>query len=198
MLDRDSYLFLIGYGEDNMKRLSAIVLLCCLLLAGCMASRTAQAHIDKGLDYVAAKQLDKAVTEYSAAIDSKPEKPMLAYVLSLRAAAYTQLKQYDKALADANQSIQLDDTDASAYLSRGYVYLALEKYEDAVKDFDKAIDLDNKVALAFLGRATAHLQLGEADLALADYKSSIALDPKQPSASQINGSIETLSKLLKK
>jgi tetratricopeptide (TPR) repeat protein len=181
-----------------MKRLSAIVLLCCLLVAGCTTSRTAQSHIDKGLDDVAAKQLDRAVTEYSAAIDAKPEASVLAYALSLRAAAYTQLKQYDKALADANASIKLNDTDASAYLSRGYVYLALEKYDDAVKDFDKAISLDNKMALAFLGRATAHLQLGEADLALADYKSSIALDPNQPSASQINASIETLSKLLKK
>ena len=63
--------------EGNMKRLSAIVLLCCVLLAGCTSTRSVQAHIDTGLDYVDAKQLDKAVNEYSEAINLKPEAPVL-------------------------------------------------------------------------------------------------------------------------
>ncbi len=55
-------------------------------------------------------------------------------------------KDFEHALADLDQAVQLDPKDALAYVSRGVASSAKEAYDKAVADFDQAIQLDPKDA----------------------------------------------------
>jgi tetratricopeptide (TPR) repeat protein len=68
---------------------------------------------------------------------------------------------YDKALADFNQAIQLDPTYVFAYNNRGNVYLHKGDYDKAIADYDKAIQLDPKYAGAYDNRVKAYKVKGE-------------------------------------
>lgn len=44
---------------------------------------------------------------------------------------------YDKALADLNQAIEIDNSeDAGLYIDRGDVFFLMERYEEALKDYE--------------------------------------------------------------
>ena len=68
---------------------------------------------------------------------------------------------YDKALADFNQAIQLDPTYVFAYNNCGNVYLHKGDYDKAIADYDKAIQLDPKYAGAYDNRVKAYKVKGE-------------------------------------
>ena len=59
----------------------------------------------------------------------------------LRGDCYCELERYNEALADYNTAIEIDNENALAYYSRGYLYKILEKLELAELDFKKAIEL---------------------------------------------------------
>jgi tetratricopeptide (TPR) repeat protein len=182
-----------------MIRLFAIVLIGVMFLQGCVPLaqamvNIASVHLNKGLDYFTDGNYALALDEYKQAIDLGPTTHVVAYALSLRAAAYSQMGDYESALHAANASIELEPTVAISFISRGYVHLDLEQWQEAVADFDKAIALDDQLHQAYLGRAIAHVSLNHFDLAVADYKSAMSLAPNQPGIDQIKSMIETLEK----
>jgi tetratricopeptide (TPR) repeat protein len=78
----------------------------------------------------------------------------LAYVS--RGDAYDDKKDYDHAIADYNQAIQLDPKDADAHVSRGLVYNDKKDYDRAIADYNQAIQLDPKDADAYVSRGNAY------------------------------------------
>ena len=53
---------------------------------------------------------------------------------------------YDDALQDFREAIDLRPDLPDAYYSRGYTRLQNKQYEEAIEDFDKFIFQENKVA----------------------------------------------------
>jgi tetratricopeptide (TPR) repeat protein len=90
---------------------------------------------------------------------------------------YDDLEQYEKALTDYDQAIQLDPNNAYAFYNRGITYHKLDQYEKALADFDRAIKLDPDDARAFYYRSNVYHDLGWYEKALADYDQAIQLDP---------------------
>ena len=60
----------------------------------------------------------------------------------IRAYAYDELDQYERAIQDLDEYIALEPYDANAYFSRAYTYGELGQYERAIEDLDEAIGLD--------------------------------------------------------
>jgi tetratricopeptide (TPR) repeat protein len=89
---------------------------------------------------------------------------------------------YDKALADFNQAIQLDPKVAVAYNIRGAVYFHKGAYDRAFADFNQAIQLDPTYVFAYNNRGNVYLHKGDYDKAIADYDKAIQLDPKYAGA----------------
>ena len=85
--------------------------------------------------------------------------------------------EYDDAITDYNQAIDLDSNIAAAYYNRGVAYTKLGKYAEAIGDLTQAIDLDPKYAAAYNNRGAAYDDLGKYAEAIADYDQAIALDP---------------------
>jgi tetratricopeptide (TPR) repeat protein len=54
--------------------------------------------------------------------------------------------QYDKAISDYNEAIELNPKHADIYYSRGLVYNKKGQYDKAISDYTKAIQLNPKNA----------------------------------------------------
>jgi serine/threonine protein kinase len=94
-----------------------------------------------------------------------------------RAAAYRELGEFDRALADLTEGIRRDPTFTRAYHDRGIFHL--ERGDDAlaVGDFDAAERLTPFPPHFYKRRALAQFRLGRFDLALADVARGVEARP---------------------
>jgi tetratricopeptide (TPR) repeat protein len=67
--------------------------------------------------------------------------PQRADAYGYRGLAYTQLKEYNRAVADFDRAIQLAPQLAEAYEHRGLVYIELKQYPQAKANLAKAAQL---------------------------------------------------------
>lgn len=70
-----------------------------------------------------------------------------------RSLAWSNKKEYDRAIADSSEAIRLDPKSAAAYNNRGYAQRKKKEYEIAIVDYSEAIRLDPKLAIAYCNRA---------------------------------------------
>src|SRR5665213_2902061 len=80
----------------------------------------------------------KAVTDYTRAIELGINT---AAAYNSRAAAHTQLREYDAAVADYTLGIKLRLDNPEPIRQRGDLYNALGRYRDAIDDYDQSISL---------------------------------------------------------
>ena len=109
----------------------------------------------------------------------KYEGAVLAAVYVNRGAAYDNLGQYDRALADYNQAIKLKPDYGEVYGIRAIIYFKRSQYARAIQDMDLAIRFKPDDADDYTIRGAAYYKLGLADLAEADKAKAHELDPKQ-------------------
>lgn len=87
----------------------------------------------------------------------------------------TRSEQYEQAIEDFTQAIDLDAGFATAYSNRCLVYIQLGDYEKAVEDCTSAVQI-NPNKEAYLNRGLAYYRLGKYQAAISDYQEVIALD----------------------
>ncbi|MEH2244633.1 tetratricopeptide repeat protein [Nostoc sp.] len=85
---------------------------------------------------------------------------------------------YEGAVEDFNQAIELDPQNALAYNRRGDAYYRLGDYEQAQADSSQAILLNPQDANAYFDRGFAFSELGKYKEAIADYTQAIKLNSK--------------------
>ncbi|MEH2438602.1 MAG: tetratricopeptide repeat protein [Nostoc sp.] len=85
---------------------------------------------------------------------------------------------YEGAIEDFNQAIELDPKNALAYNKRGDAYYRLGDYEQAQADSSQAILLNPQDANAYFDRGFAFSELGKYKEAIADYTQAIKLNSK--------------------
>jgi tetratricopeptide (TPR) repeat protein len=95
-----------------------------------------------------------------------------------REAYYKRFGPADHAVADYNDALRRNSTNASAYLHRGAAFARRSERSKAVADFTQAARLDPTNPLVYYNRALAHSQVGAYDSALADFTESLRLNPK--------------------
>jgi tetratricopeptide (TPR) repeat protein len=88
-----------------------------------------------------AGKYDQALALYNEAIILTPNNHVL---YSNRATTYQQLKDLEKALADADKCIELNKAFTKGHFRRGLVMLELGKKDEAVKSLTEAHDLEPK------------------------------------------------------
>lgn len=85
-----------------------------------------------------------------------------------RALCYVKLQQYDKALADCRQALELDSQSVKAHFFMGQCHLEMENYDEAIGNLQKGISARCEVTLELSGNMNNCLK---ASLA---YKQSLA------------------------
>ncbi len=137
-----------------------------------------EVHNQRGQAYGEAAKYDKAIFEFSRAIELDSNN-VEAY--TFRGRAFLRKGAADKAIPDLNRSILLEPTNALAFHTRGQAYAKLGQSEKAISDFTRAIELDPD-SWSFLYRAYAYEQAGDYPRAIADLYKSIQLAPNESTA----------------
>ncbi len=84
---------------------------------------------------------------------------------------------YNEAIENFNQAIQLQSEFAVAYSDRCLAYLQLQDYHQAIADCTQAINLATNNVESYLNRGLAHYRQGNYQAAIANYNQAIALRP---------------------
>lgn len=137
---------------------------------------TPEAHLDRGDGHLAAREYDKAIAEYTRAIELKPD-----FAEAYNNRAYASYSKYDGTgdpLADLNRAIALRPRFPHAYNTRGCVYMAGGYTDKAIADFNQAIQLQPDYPRAYRNRANAYLRKGRIGLAIADFE-RVGENPKR-------------------
>ncbi|MGX4803987.1 tetratricopeptide repeat protein [Bradyrhizobium guangdongense] len=127
------------------------------------------------------EDLDKAVEDYSRAIDIDPE---FAEGYFQRAGLLSAKGSSAEAIADYGKAIEAGHKASSAYYCRGLLWQRTGEAgkEKALADFAGAIQTGGREDqfMALMARADAHRAFGELDLALDDLNAAEAYHPKGP------------------
>jgi len=113
---------------------------------------------------------DKAITDYDEAIKLN-HNDIDAY--KYRGLAYFKKCDYDQAIADFTQIIEIktsDDIMNTAYYNRGTIYLIKGRNDLAINDFNIIIEHNQNDIYALYNRGVAYYNIGDFAKAIADWE----------------------------
>lgn len=99
-----------------------------------------------------------------------------------RGDSYSEIQDYDRAIADYDEAIRLKPDYAEAYNNRGYAYYWKYEGANAIADYSRAIELRPDYAYAYNNRGAAYLASGNPAQAIRDFDHAIQLQPDFPQA----------------
>jgi len=114
----------------------------------------------------------------SACAVSKAENNARAYYN--RGNAWFMEGDFDRAISEYTNAIELNPRFADAYYNRGNAYRIKGQYDKAISDFAKAIELDPRNAEAYNNRAISYYMNGEYDKAWEDVQKAQSLGYQVP------------------
>ena len=136
--------------------------------------KSAQEHLERGINLSEQNEFFTAIEAYTQAIDLEPDNALAYYNRGL---AFYHLRNHSAALADFNKTIELKPEVAVTYKKRGLILLYLEDYTGAIADFEQATKLTPDDPQAYLGKGFATVLEGNLEEAIADFARAIELDP---------------------
>jgi tetratricopeptide (TPR) repeat protein len=143
-----------------------------------------EAYFSRGNEHYNKKDYDKAIEDYTTAIETGRTYYQYPDYVSKRGDAYYIMGDYDKAIADYTAAINIAieiSWDKSEYLNkRGKAYFGDGYYGKAIADYTAAIEIqpDNPVYLN--NRGKAYYNKKDYDKSIADYTAAIEIQPNNP------------------
>ncbi len=145
---------------------------------------------DQNIARCVGKDPDLSIGACTALIQSGREpNSNLALAYSSRGSAYDHKGLHDQAIADFNQAIAFNPSDAVSYINRGVAYAHKGLHDQAFADYNQAIALNPGDAIAYKDRGGGYEAKGLHDQAIADYTHAIALTPSDAGAYAGRGDI---------
>lgn len=89
---------------------------------------------------------------------------------------------FEDVIEKMEQVIEVDSSNALAFIVRGIAHIQLEDHDEAIDDFSVAIDLEPWQMDSYLFRANAYALVGDNERALSDYDEAIYISPFQANA----------------
>lgn len=112
----------------------------------------------KGLAHVRLNEHDMALPEFDAALANGYNRPLDVYGTRWR--IYYQRKDYDKALADVRNGLQLQPENQEFVLAEGDIAFAKGSYQEALTAYQKYVEKNPANAEVYLNIARSHQALG--------------------------------------
>jgi len=156
-------------------------------------SITAWADGDAEPDLLACKQkveagsFAAAIDTCSRALDLDLSSDHRTYALNLRAVAYANSGDTDRAIADLSSMIALDDSNATTYVSRASLYYAKGDLDPALDDFAAALRRTPENFSIYGERGWVYLARRDYERARKDFDALYAKDPSNLLASSGRG-----------
>ncbi len=161
----ESYLDFAGYlaSDDDFRWLKGILV---------------ELKDDEGLFYLGnafygRELFESGIKCYDESLELKAD----AGAYNNRGLAYSELKQYDRAIENYRKAIELNPKYAEAYSNRGLAYSELKQYDRAIEDYGKAIKLNPDLPEAYNNRGLAYYELKQYERAIENYGKALELNP---------------------
>ena len=157
----------------------------------------AEDYFQSGVTALKADKFDKAVADFTKALELNPSYPQATYNRGL---AYQQLKktseahddfvraaevykvkkEYSWAITSYNRALDINKSSVPALLGRGELYLAKGEEIAALADFDEVLKSDKRSYQSYLGMGRARFQQSNYRLAVENFKSAKAINKDDP------------------
>ena len=139
------------------------------------SNNRAIAYNNRAIGISAKGDNDRAIRDFDAAIQLKPNDPIIFYN---RGMTYSEKRDYDRAVRDYDEAISLNPKYSAAYNGRANVYFAKGEYDKAITGYDDAIRVFPKNAVAYANRGNAYGRKRDFDRAIRDYDEAIRINPR--------------------
>ena len=134
---------------------------------------SAELFFDRAVIYAFRAEWDKAIRDFSQAIDLSP-KNWPAYMK--RAECNAVVGNHEDVILDCTRAIKRGGTDASIFFLRGCSLLAIDNGLEAISDMTRVIKMDAVNAMAHFHRGRAHASTDQYSAAIDDFTTAIQLD----------------------
>ena len=139
----------------------------------------AGAYNNRGLAYVAAGDLDRAIADFDKSLALQPGE---MNALMDRGMAYGTKGDQERAVADFSDAISQDPHSADAYNGRCYSLALMGQAKAALEDCNRALALAPNTPYILDSRAYAFLRAGDFPRAAAEYDLILQIEPKNAPA----------------
>jgi putative GTP pyrophosphokinase len=127
-------------------------------------------------------RFSEAIEQYSKILKLKPNKAICSIIYKHRGMAYFACSQYNEAINDFNQTLELDSKSYKAAYYRGVVHSVMKMYSSAIDDYTLSLSLNPYQSFCLFRRAQAYYHIGDFPQGLADCENSLSLEPENKSA----------------
>jgi tetratricopeptide (TPR) repeat protein len=130
-------------------------------------------YFNRGLDFLALSQPDKAVADFTQVIVLSPDS-WSAYLN--RGLAYYDQGLYEKAVVDYNMTITFVPENPEVYRLRAEAYFYLKQYQDALVDWEKSESLGGTLTFSDkLYRGSAETELAKLPTPIPTFMAPLAI-----------------------
>jgi tetratricopeptide (TPR) repeat protein len=119
------------------------------------------------------------LTLWSRTVAASPQSTLAHNSLGLE---FLNRGQYEKAIAEFDQVLKIDQENQNAYINLGAAYATQEQYQEAAEALQKAIELVPERALPHFHLGIIFERLGDTEQAIVAYQNALDLDPYLVSA----------------
>jgi tetratricopeptide (TPR) repeat protein len=145
-----------------------------------VGSHAADVYDTRGTARLSTDDLEGAIADFNSALQLNPKD---VYALATRASAWFKSNQYEKAIEDQTQAIEIEPT-AASYNNRGYTYARMGCFDKAVADYNAALKIDPKDMVPLWNRIAVRVQLRKYDRAINDLSIVLRREPDNTHALQ--------------
>jgi putative GTP pyrophosphokinase len=139
-------------------------------------------------------QFGKAIDFYTRILSMTPDSTIGSLIYKHRGMANFAQSQYDAAIMDFTQSLELHQSYQAAYY-RGVVKAVLQRYSDAIDDFTLSLNLNPYQAFCLYRRGQAYYHIDDLPQALADCEAALLLEPDSKSLDRFKDMLLTKLKM---
>jgi tetratricopeptide (TPR) repeat protein len=118
-----------------------------------------------------------AVLFFTEVLDKQPENER---AISARCWAYMALREFDRALLDAETAVRLSPETSAWKNNRGECFIKRKEYDKAIAEFNQLLKEDPEYDFALLNRGEALLRSKKHKDALSDIEAALKIDRKIP------------------
>ncbi len=145
------------------------------------------AFFQRGYAFYQLRNFPQALNDFTQVINLEPSSSLAFSSLFYRGNIRMSLGDSQGAVRDYNNAIEVDSTDARAFVQRGQAENALGRSGNALKSYSQAIRLDPNLAAAYLNRCLTKSNLNDQPGAITDCTEATGINPTLITAYQNRG-----------
>jgi len=119
----------------------------------------------------------RAIPYLTAALQTRQQPAAAAAIYDMRASAYADSEELERALQDANECLRLNPRHFGGYQTRGRVYRLKGALDKAISEYNKALELNPNFPYLYNNRGVAYSKRGDEQRAIRDYDEAVRRDP---------------------